>query len=74
MSAFDNIVKIIGEICDIPSDEIVGESSLIEDLDLSSMEIMAIIGKIEQVFSVKLKEDQIMSISTVDDLVTVLEA
>lgn len=70
---YNRIVKIIEEISDIPADEIERDSSLIEDLDLSSMELMAIVGKIEKEFSVKLKEDQIMSINTIDDILNVLD-
>ena len=71
---YDRIVKIIEEVSDIPADEIKRDSSLIEDLDLSSIEVLAIVGKIEKEFSVKLKEDQIMSINSIDDIIKMLDA
>ena len=59
-------------MADIPKDEIEKESSLIDDLDLSSLEIMTIINNISRKFDVKITEQQILEIETVADILAVL--
>ena len=62
------IASIIEDIADIPINEITEDSSFIDDLDLSSLEIMSIVGDVERKFSIKISEDELLSISTVGDL------
>ena len=45
---------------------------IIEDLDLSSMEIMTIVSKIEKEFGMKFTESQILSIERVEDFLNYL--
>ncbi len=71
---FKIIVSIIGDIADIPEDEITEESNLIDDLDLSSLEIMSIISRIEKNFSVKMNEKELLSIENISDLVKYVDS
>ena len=71
---FKKIVSIIGDIADIPEDEITEESNLIDDLDLSSLEIMSIISRIEKAFSVKMSEKELLSIENIGDLVRYVDS
>ncbi len=71
---FKKIVSIIGDIADIPEDEITEESNLIDDLDLSSLEIMSIISRIEKNFSVKMNEKELLSIENISDLVKYVDS
>ncbi len=74
----DNILNeiklIIEDIADVSGDDIKEDSSMIEDLDLTSLEIMGIVSEIESKFSVKLSEEEMLGISTVKDLVEIIEA
>ena len=72
MDKFEVVAGIIEEVADIPKDEIEQESSLIDDLDLSSLEIMTIINNISRKFSIKITEQQILEIETVADILNVL--
>ncbi|MBR5636545.1 MAG: acyl carrier protein [Pseudobutyrivibrio sp.] len=72
MDNFEVVAGIIEEVADIPKDEIEKESSLIDDLDLSSLEIMTIINNISRKFDVKITEQQILEIETVADILAVL--
>lgn len=72
MDKFEVVAGIIEEVADIPKDEIEQESSLIDDLDLSSLEIMTIINNISRKFSIKISEQQILEIETVADILNVL--
>ena len=66
---YEKILEIIEDVTDIPKDEIEEDSSLISDLDLSSIEIMAVVSKAEKEFSIKIKEEQLLSTETVKELV-----
>ncbi len=70
----NTIAEIIEDVADIPVDEIELNSSLIDDLDLSSIEIMSVISKIESDYSIKISEKQILGIDTVADLLSVIAA
>lgn len=74
----DNILNeiklIIEDMADVSGDDIKEDSSMIEDLDLTSLEIMGIVSEIESKFSVKLSEEEMLGISTVKDLVEIIEA
>ncbi|SFI20566.1 acyl carrier protein [Pseudobutyrivibrio sp. OR37] len=72
MEKFDEVAKIIEEVADIPVDEIEEDSSLIDDLDLSSLEIMTILNNVSRKFGVKITEQQTLEIETVGDIVKVL--
>lgn len=72
MEKFEEVAKIIEEVADIPVDEIEEDSSLIDDLDLSSLEIMTILNNVSRKFGVKITEQQTLEIETVGDIVKVL--
>ncbi len=65
---FDVIADVIVDVADISRDDITEESHFIDTLDLSSLEIMAIVAKLEQEFSIKIEENELLSIATVKDL------
>ena len=71
---FEKIVAIIGDVADIPEEDIQAESNLIDDLDLSSLEIMSIISKIEKSFSIKMSEKELLSIENIGDLVKYVDS
>ena len=71
---FKKIVAIIGDVADIPEEDIQEESNLIDDLDLSSLEIMSIISKIEKAFSIKMSEKELLSIENISDLLKYVDS
>ena len=73
-NTLEEIKVIIEEIADIPKDEIDDSSAMIDDLDLSSLEIMAVIADAENRFSIRITEDEMLSISTVEELARIIES
>ena len=69
---FEKIAKIIADVADIPQDEIEETSSFMDDLDLSSLEIMSIVSKIEKEFSIKVAEQELLKVETVSDMVKLI--
>jgi acyl carrier protein len=43
-----------------------------DDLDLSSLEIMSIVSKIEKEFSIKVAEQELLKVETVSDMVKLI--
>ncbi len=72
-SIMEKIKEIIEDIADISADEVSLESSLIDDLDLSSIEVMSIISNIEKEFSINVSESELLEISTVRELVELVK-
>lgn len=65
---FSKIQEVIEEVTDIPASDIRTDSALMDDLELSSLEVMTVIAEIEKAFHIRFKESDLMSIITVDDL------
>ena len=70
---FKIIADLIEDIADIPNDEIRENSLVIDDLNLSSIEIMTIIAELERQFSIKISEKELLSIRSIKDLLTVID-
>lgn len=68
------IRAIIEEATDIPQDEIREESAMMDDLDLSSMEIMTTLAELEDKFDLRIPEHELRNFVTVADLVDYLAA
>ncbi|QFJ53886.1 acyl carrier protein [Pseudobutyrivibrio xylanivorans] len=73
-NTFEILAKIIEDVADIPKDEIKKDSSFIDDLDLSSLEVLSIVSKLEKELSVKINEDELLEIGTVEDMLEVIES
>lgn len=68
------IRAIIEEATDIPQDEIREESAMMDDLDLSSMEIMTTLAELEDKFDLRIPEHELRNFVTISDLVDYLAA
>ncbi|WP_044931026.1 acyl carrier protein [Butyrivibrio sp. AC2005] len=73
-SVFSKLANIISDIADIDLNDINEDSSFMDDLDLSSLEIMSIIARIEKEFSIKVEEKELLSVAIVDDAVKIIAA
>lgn len=71
---FNIIASIIEDIADIPKEDINIEDSLIEDLDLASLEIMSVIAKVEKTFSIKMSEKELLAIENLEDFVKYVDS
>lgn len=71
---FKKIVDIIVDVADIPEGDIKEDSMLIDDLDLASLEVLAIMSKIEEQFSVAIDENDLLGIQTVNDIIKLISS
>lgn len=63
------VLKVIENVTDIAKEEIKEKDALMDDLDVSSLEVLTIIGDIEDVFDIKVEEKEMRNIVTVKDVI-----
>ena len=71
---FDIVAEVIEDVADISKDEINMDSSLMDDLELSSLELMTIFSDISRKTSIPISNKNILEFETVADIVAVLDA
>ena len=71
---FDIVAEVIEDVADISRDEINMDSSLMDDLELSSLELMTIFSDISRKTSIPISNKNILEFETVADIVAVLDA
>lgn len=70
---FDKTVEILGDFIDIDSSEITRDSALVDDLGLSSLEVINIVAAFEDEFGIEVPDRIIPTLRTVGDIVDFLE-
>ena len=71
MSDKEKIIDIIKNATDIENIEM--DSNLMDDLELSSLEIFTMFSDIEDEFGIKIPTDEIETISSIEDIVRIVE-
>lgn len=66
--------EIVNEITDIDISELGEDASIMDDLDMSSFEILMAVGRIEDACHVRFPEAQLREFITIGDLVDYVEA
>lgn len=64
----DKIVEILSQYTEVPADQIKPESKILEDLGLTSLDVMDLIGALEDEYDLEISDAEIRSISTVQDI------
>lgn len=70
---FDKTVEILGEFIDGDTSEITMDSALVDDLGLSSLEVINIVAAFEDEFGIEVPDRVIPTLRTVGDIVNFLE-
>ena len=73
-SIFETVRNIICDIADIPPQDITLQSVMMDDLSLSSMELMTVVNQAERAFALTIPEKDLRRFITVGDLVSYLES
>ncbi len=64
----ERVIQIISYQQGIDADEIKGETHLLRDLDMTSMEIMDLCCSIEEEFEIEILDEDLYKIQTVKDI------
>ncbi len=64
----EQIKAILEDVAELPPEEVNEDSVLMDDLDLSSMEILTIVADVEEAFGLRIPEKDLRSFVTISDL------
>ncbi len=70
---FEKTVEILQEYVENPGEEITRDSVLVDDLGLSSLEVISIVADFEDQFDIEIPDRIIPTFRTVGDVVDYLE-
>ncbi len=70
---FDRIKEVLLEYVDVPEDSITLDTRFLADLNMNSMDIMAMVGQIEDELDVTIETEDLSDIFTVGELIKYLE-
>lgn len=73
MTVFEELVKIVAEIKDIPEEQITMESRFEEDLEADSLDIVEMLMMLEDKFNIQIPEEAAEKLKTVGDAVKYVE-
>lgn len=62
------ILAILEDVAEISPEDVSEDSVLMDDLDLSSMEILTIVADLEEAFGLHIPEKELRSFVTISDL------
>ena len=68
------ILAILEDVAEISPEDVNENSVLMDDLDLSSMEILTIVADLEETFGLRIPEKELSNFVTMGDLVDYLAA
>ncbi len=69
----EKVKAILSEQFDVEEDEITPETSLIDDLNADSLDVVDLLMSIDDEFEVEVPDEEVENIKTVDDLVKYIE-
>ncbi len=72
MEKFKQVQRIIAEQLEIAPDTITLESSLVDDLDADSLDVIELVMAFEEEFDIKIPDEALENIKTVGDIVNTL--
>lgn len=67
----ERVIKLFSMMTD--ADEITEESEIVEDLEISSMDVLFLISSLEAEFKIKVPEKEVRKMVTVGDVADILE-
>ncbi len=69
----EKIIKIAEKVCEAEDIEFNEDTSIITDMELSSMEFMAFLAEIEGAMNIRIKERELRNIETLGELAELVE-
>ena len=63
------ILAILEDVAEISPEDVTEDSVLMDDLDLSSMEILTVVADLEETFGLRIPEKELRNFVTMGDLV-----
>ncbi|MBT1247363.1 MULTISPECIES: acyl carrier protein [unclassified Thermosipho (in: thermotogales)] len=67
------VSKILAEKLDVPIEDIDESSNIIDDLGADSLDVVDLVMILEDEYGVKIEDDELERIATIEDLLNILE-
>ena len=67
---YNDIKNIVADIIEVDEDEIKGNAVFVEEYDVDSMMALEILAAIEKKYKIKIPEERLANISTLNDTVS----
>ncbi len=69
----EKIIEIANRLCELEDVEMNEDTSIISDMELSSLEFMAFVAEVEGLFNIRIKERELRKIDTLGELAELVE-
>lgn len=69
----EKIIEIVRTVCEAEGIELNAETSIVSDLELSSMEFLAFVAEVENLMGIRIKERELRNIDTLGELAELVE-
>lgn len=73
-STLTKVIELFSTMTAVSAENITAESELMEDLEISSMDVLFLISSLEEEFHISVPEKEIRKMVTVGDVVAVVTA
>ena len=70
----EKVIKILTEFTDVPYESITGDSRLVGDLGITSLDVVGILSRLEEEFRFNIDESADFDFQTVNDVVSFLNS
>lgn len=71
---FERLKRLMFEQCDIDIDEIIQESSFIEDLNFDELDMIELLFEVEEEFDIEIPDSEAEKINTVGEMVQYIQS
>ncbi|MFW5894606.1 MAG: acyl carrier protein [Bacillota bacterium] len=70
---FEKVKEVIVEELGVEAESVTPEASIIDDLDADSLDVVELVMALEETFDIKVEDDKVQSLRTVQDVVDFIE-
>ncbi len=71
---FEKVKAVIVEELGVEEESVTPEASIIDDLDADSLDVVELVMSLEETFDIKVDDDKVQSLRTVQDVVDYIDA
>ncbi len=71
---FETVKQVMVDTLNLSEDEIQETSDLVKDLEIDSLDVMELVMALEEEFGIKIPDDQIAELTSVDKIVAYIDA
>lgn len=70
---FDKVKEIIVDQLEVEEDKVTPEASIIDDLGADSLDVVDLVMALEDEFEIKIPDEDVENVKTVNDIVKIIE-